>query len=577
MRVSVETTGPLARKATIAVPSAAFEERVAAGLRDAAGDLKLPGFRPGKVPMKEVRRRLDPRVRGQVAKELSIASFSEAMREQPFTLATQAEIEIVNLRQGADLEFIATFEVLPDVEVAALDKLTVRRPRAVIEEADIDFTIEQMRLQKRDWRPVERPVQDGDRVVVDYLLRRGEEVLRERAGWTVVLEAQPHLDALKGLLIGVAPGETQRALARLPTATAPDEAPAQPADAPLTLPDSASSAAVVAGVDEDTEEALDDAPAAQPGASSEPGADAGDTPPADAGTKAGAAASTDDAGTPAQATPDAARADEPGPDVDADGLPMDVTTELAVLSVEEAVLPAVDDAFFDWFGVEAGDDRPARFRAAVRERMAVELRAAERRATSDEVLAALVDAHDFDLPPTLVAAEAAAQMERLGISEVPQELALAARQAAERRLRGQLLMREIALLENLTPDDARIRTRIDEIASAYEEAAEVRRALFADEQQLQRIESMVLQDQVLERVLALAQTSPVNVPYHDLVAGKPLPPRAEADPPAGAQADAEPAAGTDDDTPPATDAAAPAQPEGPSSGLLGRVKRLFRG
>ena len=575
MRVSVETTSPLARKATIAVPSATFEERVAAGLRDAAGDLKLPGFRPGKVPMKEVRRRLDPRVRGQVAKELSIASFSEAMREQPFTLATQAEIEIVNLRQGADLEFIATFEVLPDVEVAALDKLTVRRPRAVIEEADIDFTIEQMRLQKRDWRPVERPVQDGDRVVVDYLLRRGEEVLRERAGWTVVLEAQPHLDALKRLLIGVAPGETQRALARLPTPTAPDEAPAQPADAPLTLPDSASSAAVVAGVDEDAEEALDDAPAAQPEASGEPGTDAGDNAPATADAEA--AASVDDTGAPAPATPDADRADGPGPEVDADGLPMDVTTELTVLSVEEAVLPAVDDAFFDWFGVEAGDDRPARFRAAVRERMAVELRAAERRATSDEVLAALVDAHDFDLPPTLVAAEAAAQMERLGISEVPQELALAARQAAERRLRGQLLMREIALLENLTPDDARIRTRIDEIASAYEEAAEVRRALFADEQQLQRIESMVLQDQVLERVLALAQTSPVNVPYHDLVAGKPLPPRAEADPPAGAQADAEPAAGTDDDTPPAADAAAPAQPEGPSSGLLGRVKRLFRG
>ena len=570
MRVSVETTSPLARKATIAVPSAAFEERVAAGLRDAAGDLKLPGFRPGKVPMKEVRRRLDPRVRGQVAKELSIASFSEAMREQPFTLATQAEIEIVNLRQGADLEFVATFEVLPDVEVAALDKLTVRRPRAVIEEADIDFTIEQMRLQKRDWRPVERPVQDGDRVVVDYLLRRGEEVLRERAGWTVVLEAQPHLDALKRLLIGVAPGETQRALARIPTATAPDEAPAQPADAPLTLPDSASSAAVVAGVDEDAEEALDDAPAAQQGASSELGADAGGNPPADAGAEAGAAASTDDAGAPAPATPDADR--EPGPDVDADGLPMDVTTELTVLSVEEAVLPAVDDAFFDWFGVEAGDDRPARFRAAVRERMAVELRAAERRATSEEVLAALVDAHDFDLPPTLVAAEAAAQMERLGhaISEIPHDLMLVARQAAERRLRGQLLMREIALLENLAPDDARIRTRIDEIASAYEEAAEVRRALFADEQQLQRVEAMVLQEQVLERVLSLAQTSPVDVPYHDLVAGKPLPPRTEADPPAEAEADAEPA------TAPAP-AAADAAPEGPSSGLFGRVKRLFRG
>ena len=554
MRVSVETAGGLARKATVAVPSATFEERVAAGLKEAAGGLKLPGFRPGKVPMKEVRRRLGATVRGQVARDLSIASFSEAMRAQPFTLATQAQIEIVNLAPGADLEFTAVFEVLPEVALAAFDSLKVRRPKAAIDDADIDVTIEQMRRQKRDWVAVERPVQAGDRVVLDYVLRHGEAVAHKREGWTVVLD-RAGTDMLSKRLVGLSVNETHRFLAEIPAAAQQNDA-ADAADAPLGVGRTAPPPVVVAGVEED-------APELDTNVDSE-GLAAGEGLAAESGVDA---AGADGAGQ--------ADAEEAPPDAQGAAL----TTEITVLSVEAPVLPPVDDAFFDWFGVEAGADRQVKFRAAVRERMALELRAAQRRVVSQEVLAALVDAHEFELPAAMVEAETAAEVERLRkvVAEVPPELALAARSAAERRLRGQLVLRAIIARESMQADDARVRARVDEIASAYEEAAQVRRMLYADEQQLGRIEAKVLEEQVLEHVLEQAQVSTVDMPYQDLVGGQPLPASPDAAAPADSAA-ASDGAQSSQDGGVAGSPKAPADVPGPAAakpGLLGKVKRLL--
>ena len=553
MRVAVETTIGLQRKATIAVPSATFEAQIDAGLRQAAGDLKLPGFRPGKVPMKEVRRRLEPALRGQVAKDLSIASFSEAMQEQPFTLATQAQIEIVNLNEGADLEFTATFEVLPEVELAPLDSVKVRRPQATIEEADIDFTIEEMRQQRGEWQAVERPVREGDRVVVDCAWKRGDEVVRERPGLTFLLNERFPFGTLKRTLIGMVVDETQRfpldADEEAESGVQPD-APLDAAVAPAELLGQAPQAEVLnAPADAAADDADEDAPATAQSAGDE-ALDSG----------ASEAAGQDDAQPPAGTR-------------DTDSTPL--RGECVLRSVEAQTLPEIDDALFDWYGVEAGDDRLAMFRAAVRERMELEMQAAVRRVSRQEVLAALGRAHDFDVPQTLVRAQAAAQLERLAdvLGDIPAELQQAAVRTAEHSLRGQLALRAVIARESFTPDDKRVAARIDEIASAYEEAAEVRRAIYRDEERLREIEMAVVEEQALDHVLSKADLHAVDMPYRDLVAGRPLP----EDPMA-------PSATSDDDLPEAQASAALPEdgdapdehaPKAQANGVFAKVKRLF--
>ena len=195
--------------------------------------------------------------------------------------------------------------------------------------------------------------------------------------------------------------------------------------------------------------------------------------------------------------------------------------KVTLRTVEEPHLPELDDAFFDWFGVAEEDDRMAAFRSAVRARMEVELDAAIRRVQEREVLAALVTAHDFELPNALVEEEMLLQRARFekAIGEFPEGFEVVVRANAEQGVRTALVIRAIALHEGIAADDERVAARIAEIASGYEHPAEVRRFLQSDEEQLSRIESNVLRDQVVERVLAEATVTTVDMPYAAAVAG----------------------------------------------------------
>ncbi len=168
MQISIETTSGLERRLTISVPSEAFEERISSRLGDAANRMRLPGFRPGKVPLKEVRRRYGGAVRAEVAGELMQSSFFDAVRQEDLTPAGQPSLEVVKMEPGNDFEFTATFEVFPKVELADLARVEVKSPQAEITEADVDEMIERLREQRKDWHDVERAAGEGDRVTVDF-------------------------------------------------------------------------------------------------------------------------------------------------------------------------------------------------------------------------------------------------------------------------------------------------------------------------------------------------------------------------------------------------------------------------
>ena len=529
MEFSLEHTGPLARKATVSVPSATFEGKIDAEIKDAATGLKVPGFRPGKVPMKEVRRRLGATVRGRVARDLALSSLSEAVRERSLSLAAQPRIEIVNLRPGGDFRYVATFEVLPEIKVVPLETLRVRQPIVAIEEADVDFTIEQLRIQRREWEAVSRPAREGDRVKFDYRVMRGDEEVARKEDVALVLGEETNL----GLecLMGMTVDETRTVALARPIPDAGAELPDEPRSAPTDAAPAASSAQ-----DEEQEQA---------------------------------AARTRE------------KEEQEGEKKDAEP-----RREVTVRVVEKPLLPEVDDAFFDWFGVAAGADRLERFRTSVRERMDLEMQTAKRRVVGEEVVRALAAAHPVELPPTLVQVEMRELWERLNVdpNSVPPELAVAERSRIERRLRAELVMQRIVANGSMQAEDSRIRDRIEQIASAYEDAAAVRRLLYADEERLADIERSVLEEQVFEHVTAHAQASPLQVAYQDLVAGKPLPEVASEEIELGAYA--EPGAHAADAEPANRSAArrdaefTPREAESAkatSKGLLGRFKGLLGG
>jgi len=168
MNISIETTTNLERRLTISVPSETFEGQITQRLSSAAKQVRLPGFRNGKVPMKEVRRRFGPSVRAEVAGELMQSSFMEAITEESFSPAGPPSLEVVKMDPGIDFEFTATFEVFPSVTLGDLSKIAVKRPAATITEADIDAMATKLQEQRAGWEPVERGAAEGDQVKVDF-------------------------------------------------------------------------------------------------------------------------------------------------------------------------------------------------------------------------------------------------------------------------------------------------------------------------------------------------------------------------------------------------------------------------
>jgi trigger factor len=165
---NVETLGILERRVSMSVPVADIEKQVGERLKKLARDVRMPGFRPGKVPMKMVEQTYGPQVRNEVLGDAVQKSFSDVVKQANLKVAGYPKIEAKGEPNDKALEFSATFEVYPEVKVGDLAAITVEQPKTAVGDADVDKTIEILRKQRMRFAPASRPAQDGDRLAVDF-------------------------------------------------------------------------------------------------------------------------------------------------------------------------------------------------------------------------------------------------------------------------------------------------------------------------------------------------------------------------------------------------------------------------
>lgn len=217
MQVSVEELGGLERRLTVQLPAARIEQEIEQRLQDLSRRVKLDGFRPGKVPLKVVKRMYGGQVRQEVLGELMQSSFQEAVSGQNLRPAAGPQISPSAAAEG-DFAYAATFEVLPEFELQGFEGIAVERPVAEVSDADIDSMLETLRKQRTVWTPVERPAQTGDRVTVSFEGTidgvafpggKGDDV-------PVVLGAGGMLPDFENGLIGIAAGEAREIAVSFP-------------------------------------------------------------------------------------------------------------------------------------------------------------------------------------------------------------------------------------------------------------------------------------------------------------------------------------------------------------------------
>ena len=433
MRVSIETTSNLERRLTVGVPAERVESEVDTRLQKASRNIRLPGFRPGKVPMKVMRQRFGAGIRQEVVGEVVNESFREAVIQEKLRPAGLPSIEPKNLEQGKELQYVATFEVYPEVELAEMKGFSVEQVVAQVKDEDVDKMIDVFRKQQGTWESVERASVLTDKVTIDYLgTRDGEEFAGGSAQDSdLELGSGRMIPGFEDGIVGMTTGEERTLALRFPE-------------------------------DYHSEELK------------------------------GAA----------------------------------VQFKITVKNIQQLVPAALDEALFAKYGVEDGGEE--RFRKEVADNMARELKNAVQSKVKQQVMDAVLEAHkSLEVPKALIDQEITAlrnqmfqQYGGLGNQNLDLKSLLPDNmfaENAERRVKLGLVLAEIVAKNDLKPGREKVREVIEEMASTYQNPQEVIDYYYSNQQQLAAVESKVLEDLVVEKLLEKANIVTKDCNYQDAI------------------------------------------------------------
>ncbi|MFL0798489.1 MAG: trigger factor [Cellvibrionaceae bacterium] len=438
MQVSVETISNLERRLTIGVPSANIDNAVNARLKDAQKNIKMNGFRKGKVPLKIVKQQYGPGVRQEVLGDVINKSFYEALTQENLKPAGQPSIEPKQVEEGKDFEFIATFEVYPEVEVGDLSAVSVQKLEAEVTDADLDSMIEVLRKQQATFESADRAAALEDQVDIDFVgTKDGEEFAGGKAdSQKLVLGSNSMIPGFEDGIVGMKAGE-QKTLQ-------------------LTFPEDYHS--------EDLK---------------------------------GAA----------------------------------VEFAITLNGVEEQKLPELNEEFFVKYGVSEGGEE--KFREEVKGNMVREMTHAAKTKLKTQVMNNLREIHNVELPKALITSEIDVIRNQMAQqfggaqnmdikSLLPDDMF---REQAEQRVALGVIVGELIKKADLKPDADRVRSQIEEMASTYEQPEEVIDYYYNNQQMLAQVESLVIEDQVVDYVIEQGSIETVKSTYDEII--KPEEPAAQ--------------------------------------------------
>lgn len=429
MQVSIESSTGLERQLKIGVPADRIEKEVTERLQKATKTVKIAGFRKGKVPLKVVKQQYGKGVRQEVVGEVVNSSFYEAIKQEDLQPVGQPRIDDVTDVEGQDLEYVAVFEVYPEVALADISKVAIARPVTDLNDSDVETMIEVLRNQQASFEVVEKAAEDGDQVNIDFVgtQKKVEFPGGSAEGQDLILGSNSMIPGFEDGLVGVNAGDETVLKLKFPK-------------------------------DYHAEELKGKA----------------------------------------------------------------VQFAVKVNSVAAKQMPEMDDEFFKLYGVSEGGVE--KFREDVRNNMERELRNAIRNKVKNRVMDQLFDLNKVELPKALVANEITQLKQQMiqqfgggqqfDPSMLPDDMFTA---KAERRAALGVIVSEVVKVEKLTPDEDRVRERVNEIASTYDQPKEVVDYYYSQQELLSSVEAVVLEDQVTELVLSKAKVSEEAVSYEDAV------------------------------------------------------------
>lgn len=430
MQVSVESAGGLQRKLTVAVPEDTIEQAVQTRLQNLTRTVKIKGFRAGKVPLKVVKQHYGKQVREEILGEVIQSSFYEAVSREKLRPASSPSINTRQAGDGQGLEYTATFEVYPEIDLADVSTATIEKSVSEIADSDLDEMIDTIRKQQIQWEATDKAAESGDQVTIDFKGIIDGEAFAGGTGQDMAVEIgkgrmiKGFEEGLLGLQIG-------------------DEKTLE-----LTFPEEYH-AKDLAG--------------------------------------------------------------------------KDVKFEIKVKKVALAKLPEIDEEFARKMGV--ADGSVEKMREDVKNNMQRELDARLKNTLKQAVMDKLLELNKIDIPETLIQQESELLLKQMQSNLMQQGMqqnqlkmnASMFREQAERRVALGLIMSEIVKQLKIKAEADKVRHYIEDLASSYEKPDEVVKWYYSDRHRLAEVESIVMEEQIVDWVLARARVEEKAVSFKNLM------------------------------------------------------------
>lgn len=210
MQVSVEKISKIERRMTVIIPANQVEEAFDRQIKRVAEKANIQGFRPGKAPLNVIKQRFGNEARSEALGEVIQQSLYKALAEQNLKPVSMPRIEpkTTGLNQQP-LEYIASFEVLPDIDHVNFKLDSLEKLEVEVSDQDVDRVVEQLRKQYAKWEVVDRAAKEKDRVVVSYhaIFDGKEEKDSKVQDYPLELGAKTMIPGFEEGLIGMKAGE----------------------------------------------------------------------------------------------------------------------------------------------------------------------------------------------------------------------------------------------------------------------------------------------------------------------------------------------------------------------------------
>jgi trigger factor len=433
MSVAVEVLSGLQRRIKVSIPSEEMARDYQKKLNEYKKNIKIKGFRPGKVPANVIEQRYGKSIRQEVRDESLRKSLTEAIEQNDLTIVGMPDIQPQEWNVGEGFEFEAECEVYPTINVDDLSSLKATKYNVNVSDPDVDEMLGSLADQNTEWSTVERAAADGDKVVIDFTGTINGEAFEggHAHDFEVQIGAKHMIPGFEEGLIGIEAGVAR--------------------ELKLVFPE-----------------------------------------------------------------------DYHAKEVAGQSVEFAVTAK----EVKEPTKPEINEDFAKKIGFTAGLDA---LRSVIVERLEKEASSALLNHQKESILEQLVAANEVELPQQLVDTEVkylqqAAKQQAVAKGEVKAEEAEETtfpaedhlEQAKHRVLLGLVLSAIVKKFE-IKVDQMAVRQRVEQIATGYPKPQELIQWLYQDRSRLAEIETAVLEDQAIERILDAMDGEPEAIEYQAAV------------------------------------------------------------